>query len=237
MKYTIVLSMIALVVLAAPTLGAPARVTVSDTPGRQGDGGPFAITVIQGSLTWLGDDGVTTIQGPSQFETFCIERRESVALPGDYWVQINLGAIRGGDPSEFDPLEKETAALYRQWLAGPLIGYSDSTYQLAMWSLENEAVFDTGDDQWEDAAGNALAGVYQVGQDAVTDLIDTVGNPSDLGNVRVMTLWTSWTEDPAGGPGTFSGWAQDQLVVPVPAAVLLGMLGLTAAGLKLRRFV
>ncbi len=232
MKYTIVLSMIALVVLAAPTLGAPARVTVSDTPGRQGDGGPFAITVIQGSLTWLGDDGVTTIQGPSQFESFCIERHEGVALPGDYWVQINKGAVAGGVGGSPDPLDVKTAALYRQWLAGPTA--SDSLYQLAMWSLEQEAVFDSGlDNRWEDApTGNKLAGVYQVGEDPVTDLIDSVGNPSSLGNVRVMTLWTSWTET-----GGFSGYAQDQLVVPIPAAVLLGMLGLTAAGLKLRRFV
>jgi hypothetical protein len=231
MKYTIVLSMIALVVAAAPTLGAPAKVTVSDTLGRQGDGGPFAITVIQGSLTWLGDDGVTTIQGPSQFETFCIERHEGITLPGDYWVQINKGAVAGGEGGSPDLLDVKTAALYRQWLAGPTA--SDSLYQLAMWSLEQEAVFDSEQKLWEDTAtGSELDGVYQVGEDLVTHLIDTVGNPSDLGNVRVMTLWTSWAET-----GGFSGWAQDQIVVPAPAAVLLGLFGLTAAGLKLRRFV
>jgi hypothetical protein len=103
-----------------------------------------------------------------------------------------------------------------------------------MWSLEQEAVFDGGvDNRWEDtASGNALKPAYQVGLAPVTTLIGTVGNPSDLGNVRVMTLWTNWTL--ANG---FSGYAQDQLVVPVPAAVLLGMFGLTAAGLKLRKFV
>jgi hypothetical protein len=232
MKYTIVLSMIALVVLAAPTLGAPAKITVSDTPGRQGDGGPFAVTVIQGSLTWLGDDGVTTIQGPSQFETFCVERSESLSFGSEYYVDIQKYADRGGVGGT-TPLEYKTAALYRQWLDGPLSGYADSTYQLAMWSLEQEAVFNGGLNKWVDAAtGNPLASVYQVGQTVVTDLIDSVGNPSDLGNVRVMTLWTSWSLT-----GGFSGYAQDLLVVPVPAAVLLGMLGLTAAGLKLRRFV
>jgi hypothetical protein len=236
MKYTIVLSMIALVVLAAPTLGAPAKITVSDTPGRQGDGGPFAVTVIQGSLTWLGDDGVTTIQGPSQFETFCLERSESLSFGSEYYVDIQTYADRGGVGGPYDYLDPKTAALYRQWLDGPLSGYADSTYQLAMWKLEEEAAFrgtwGSGGDWYDTGTLKTLVSAYQVDPTLVDSLIASVGNPSDLGNVRVMTLWKSWSE--AGG---FSGAVQDLLVVPVPAAVLLGMLGLTAAGLKLRRFV
>ena len=232
MKYTVILSMIALVVLAVPTLGDPAKVRVADTPGRQGDGGPFSITVIQGPLSYVGDNSTVTIPVGGQFLSFCIERHEPISLPGDYWVEINTGAVAGGVGGDPDPLDTRTAALYRQWRAGPLA--SNPVYQLAMWSLEQEAVFDGGvDNRWEDtASGNALRPAYQVGEAPVTNLIATVGNPPDLGNVRVMTLWRNWTL--ADG---FYGYAQDQLVVPVPAAVLLGMFGLTAAGLKLRKFV
>ena len=55
---------------------------------------------------------------------------------------------------------------------------------------------------------------------------DTWGS-SSIGNVRILQFCNS--------DGT--GYKQDQLyLVPVPGAVLLGILGLGAAGLKLRKF-
>jgi hypothetical protein len=54
----------------------------------------------------------------------------------------------------------------------------------------------------------------------------------DIGPVRVLQAVVL---DKDGIP---IGYGQDLLyVVPVPAAVLLGMLGMGAAGLKLRKFV
>lgn len=50
-----------------------------------------------------------------------------------------------------------------------------------------------------------------------------------IGDIRIMNLWEN---------ADHTGNAQDQLVrVPVPGAILLGVLGLGVASLKLRKFV
>ncbi len=71
---------------------------------------------------------------------------------------------------------------------------------------------------------------FQEGEGGSSNYLN--GIAGDDTSVMVMNVWRYKTN--AGGYG---GYAQDMIVrVPVPGAVLLGLLGLGAAGLKLRRF-
>jgi hypothetical protein len=203
------------------------KIKVTDGPGS-GGGGAFWAEVVQGSISY----DIVNFGVGDKFLTFCIENDEYVDFGSSYWVNIETQARGGGSggPSP-DPLDAKTAAMYEQWLAlGDMTGPTATKYQLAIWKLEQEAVYDAGDTRWEDGNGAALAAAYQAYSEATIDaLISGVGSPPGIGLVRVMTLWTSPT-------GTGSGYKQDLLVVPVPAAVLLGMLGLSVAGLKLRKY-
>jgi len=67
---------------------------------------------------------------------------------------------------------------------------------------------------------------HEEGEGGSSNYLNSIAG--DASNVMVMNLWTS---------ADHTGYAQDLLVrVPVPGAVLLGFLGLSAAGIKLRKF-
>lgn len=209
--------------LAVPAVAdLTGRITVTDGPGN-GDAGAFTAKVAPGTAVGIYEPGDT-------FLTFCIENNEYFNPGGTYYVAINTMAVAGGSGGGSpDPLSPISAALYNQWLGGNTSDVARATqYQLAIWQQEGEAVYGT---QWTKGDGTtALHADYQaISQATINALIAGVGNPGSIGNVRVMNLW-------ANADGT--GAKQDMLVtVPVPAAVLLGFLGLSAAGIRLRRFV
>jgi hypothetical protein len=227
MKRMIILSIITLGVLATPVLASlTTKIKVTDGPGN-GPGGAFWAEVTQGTISY---DSVVIPTGTS-FLTFCIENDESVTLGKEYWVEIqtyaDAGGSGGGSP---DPLDPITSALYTKWLST-----EDTTdaamatkYQLAMYYQEQEAMYGN-DNKWYEGTGTTLLdSAYQTYTlTNITNLIATVGSPSSIGMVRVMTLW---------GDADKNLFAQDLLVVPTPAAVLLGILGLGVAGWKLRKY-
>jgi hypothetical protein len=108
--------------------------------------------------------------------------------------------------------------------------------QVAVWEIldENHFLFG-GANPWNVSAGLSQGNFYldtSPGNDdeiAVADLANTM-----LGNLSAAGLPFDRYTAVSNGPGT-KNW-QDFVVVPVPAAFLLGMLGLGAAGLKLRKF-
>jgi len=196
---------------AAPAL-ADMRILLQDgTYGNTG-GGEFLITVL--------DDPIGIYPKAGQFVTFCLETNEYVSYNTQYNVTISTGALQGGSGGSGgwnpDPLLPQSAYLYSLWIDN-LIGHSDGNaddLQKAIWFFEGE---------------NLGVNNYLVNQ---ADLAVAPGGSwnadwgNTIGNIRVMNLWN-----------LDGSYAQDQFVrVPVPGAVLLGMLGLSAAGLKLRRF-
>ena len=232
-KLLIISIAISLCLSAAPAMAGPTPLTtkikVTDGPGS-GGGGAFWAEVVQGSISYPG----VYIPTGGKFLTFCIENNEFLSLGSEYWINIDTQAVLGGSgspyPGSHDPLDPETAALYRQYLglSHPTTAATANEYQLAIWKQEMEAVWDAGESRWEDGAGGALNSPYQlISVATINALIASVGSPSGIGPVRVMTLW---------GDENMTLFKQDLLVVPVPAAVLLGILGLGVAGIKLRKY-
>ncbi len=196
---------------------ADMRVLLEDGPYGNTGGGEFLITVL--GTADLGGDKIGIYDVGDQFVTFCIETNEYVSYNHKYYATIDTvawdGGSGGGTP---DPLSPESAYLYSLWIDN-LIGHSDGNaddLQKAIWYLEGENL----------GVNNYLVNQANLAVAPGGSWNTTWGNT--IGNIRVMNLWIN---------SDHTGHAQDQIVrVPVPGAILLGMLGLCVAGLKLRRF-
>jgi hypothetical protein len=82
-----------------------------------------------------------------------------------------------------------------------------------------------------DTVGEQISGYESAGVGGVRGL--SVATTGDISEIGFYVSANFWPDDPFGpsSPDTFRVSA-----VPVPGAVLLGILGLTAAGVRLRRF-
>ncbi len=210
--------------------------TITETPGY------FDFTANRGEYTFSDTllntsayiPGVTSL-GNNSFQTFCIEKTEPLASPVQVQVSTTFineatGAVVGpgshsilGGKTFGNNLNAQTAYLYTQFVSGTLSGYdytpgpvgtrpeSATSLQLALWNIEQGAATSDPD---------ALAWIAEANAAVAS------GAWEGIGNVRVLNLTTLRGAN-----------AQDMLyVVPVPGAVLLGFLGLSAAGLRLRKF-
>ena len=166
-------------------------------------------------------------------------------------------AYEGGTGVGGDDLDDRTAYLYQQFALGGLDGYvynptgshavswnsgpsfdftrseTAGILQRVIWRLEGEGL---DGEKWNDY--HIWHGV-DLDRPEERNLADywysSLAVPSGfgIGNVRVLQLYSDYNPD----TGDYCGYRQDQLfLTPVPGAVLLGLLGLGAAGLKLRRF-
>ena len=180
-------------------------------------GGEFSANVVSSPI------GIFTT-GES-FGTFCVETDEYVTLSGrEYNVVLNTVAIGGGaNADDFDPLDPMSAWIYTQWMTqseihvnnalGDFYIYHDDAganlVQRALWDIEEEGDY------------SSFTGVDALIEEA------RLAGWTDIGNVRVMNLYT-----PSGL------YAQDQLtLVPVPATILLGLLGLGVGSWKVRKSI
>ena len=170
---------------------------------------------------------------PESFQTFCLELDEYSYYGEnfDVWVSHSNADLTmpgshawggGVNTNTGDDLDARTAFLYYRFAIGALPGYnytpgaaaratSAVALQNAIWYIEEELT----------SLPTGLATTfYNMANNAVNS-----GAWSGLGDVRVLQN------------ANIKDFRQDFLyVVPVPGAVLLGLLGLGAAGLKLRRF-
>jgi hypothetical protein len=169
--------------------------------------------------------GVSPLADGVRFETFCVEKRVVVYVPGTYTVELNTGAVfgDGGGTGSFDALDPRTAYLYDYWLGlsnGQKSNELARDIQWAIWDIEGE---------WDlSTAPYAGSSMYD-GARALETFAD--GKWSDIGNIRVANLWYT-------GDSQHATDVQDFLVrVPLPGSVLLGVFAVGLAGRKLRRFV
>jgi hypothetical protein len=210
-----------------------------------GNGGEFTIYSDGGpGLLLSNGDYASTTKGKAgkaeSFQTFCIELGEYIVSQMDVWVSeasTATPAVYGsgshawkGGTGAGDDLDPRTAYLYDQFARGTLSSYaygtgrssSARTLQRVLWNLEQE-----DGKALKDFSGNVggidLTAAEETQAKAWVD--EAIGAGwTGIGSVRVLQMQTGQT------------LRQDVLWIPVPGAVLLGILGLGAAGLKLRRF-
>ncbi len=193
-------------------------VYVANSPGGSNGGGPFTAHV-------NGSETIGIYAPGSSFYTFCLETDIHFSPGTTYLATVDAGAISGGGGPNPDPISHQSAWLYNNFLDGTLTYLSGSQYsdsekmsavQEAIWRFENE----TNHSSPTDVATLAL------------NLMGKANTAVDGGyvnsNIMAMNLW--------GGTAYTGTDIQSMMVrVPVPGAVLLGVLGMGVAGLRLRR--
>ncbi|MCX5671544.1 MAG: hypothetical protein NTU94_09535 [Planctomycetota bacterium] len=250
----------AIMMFAAMVLiAAPALADIFDGPGDtgyqmyserlsdyyQGRGGEFTLKAESG-FAYLSNVAYADVakgkDGTNSFQTFCVEVGEVVQSPMKIMVsQANVGGVYGSGSHAYmggtgvgDNLDPETAWLYTQFATGNLatLGYdytpgdnreaSAGALQRLIWNIEGEGGDLGVGDTWY---GITLT---QDQVDLITEWNDAYAESgwSGIGRVRVLQ-----TNSSTGG-----SLAQDQLyLVPAPAAIGLGVLGLALVGWLKRR--
>ncbi len=195
----------------------------------------YPATPLSGEFTLTPNSDFAVVLGSDDaFQSFCVEAYETVIIGDAYGVYVNDQAVPGGglrpgepsSPDGGDLLSPETAYLYTEFRGGTLSGYvyapgperiqSALSLQTAIWCLEGEVGY-------QDLS--ALSSQAQ----SFVELAQTV-SWATIGDVRVLNLYEN------------GQLRQDMLalvptsVVPIPGAILLGVLGLGTAGWRLRRY-
>ena len=199
-------------------------------------------------------DSTKGINGPESFQTFCMEADETAIDNMIIWVsESNVDEItgipgaygsgshtwNGGSNTNYgDNLDSKTAWLYTQFARGSLTGYAYSGTVNGLTRAETAGVL-----QW-------LIWTTEEESGAIVSELDPAGTNGSSAQVALKNSWNAaydeavrlgWTG--IGNVRIFQNSAEDKslaqgflYLVPVPGAVLLGMLGLGMAGIKLRRF-
>lgn len=200
---------------------AVAQVKLTSLSGAS-SGGAFAVELIWGSLTGSVYEGASPAK--NLFTTYCVEAGTTFGLSTTYWASIDPLAYAGTNGAAGDRPSDVTEWIYDQWLAGNPSGWTQTAISQAIWWAEEES-------------GGAKNAVVTAALGSLSYAATTVaGGLANAQHTWAMNLWDDFTQ--VGGTDEWTATdRQSQLItVPVPAAALLGLLGLTAAGIRLRKY-
>ncbi len=186
--------------------------------------------------------GPPTIPADSYFnlgyeQAFCIDMYDSTPVGPEAPITYNVLSLDAAPDPYAVPTLGGMGPTKAAFIAELLINNTYATaqdaaaLQVAMWEILDEN-YSGGTNPWNVSKGQG--NFYLDTALGNTDEIAVAG----LANIMLGNLTTGLPFDRytavSNGPGT-KNW-QDFVVVPVPTAVLLGILGLGVAGLKLRKF-
>lgn len=224
-----------LLVALATTAASASTVTIQFGAGSRHDPLPGAPGTIERNR-----GGEFLVSGAlGNFSSFCLEYNETIS-ESTYNYTIDTGAIAGGlGGGNPDPIGRETAELYRQFLAstvGPGSGgigdalsavAFNNAFQDAVWYLEEEL----GSVNFA-AATAALSGANFVNLSATAQtLINSVwGTTASVGRVRALNLYSIST-------GANRQSILYMVAIPLPSAGALALAGLFGVAAVRRRRV
>jgi hypothetical protein len=196
--------LLSIVLSVSNTVLNAAQITLYNNQYRSGCGGEYRAVMI-GNLSNVSDKRI--------FQTFCVERSESLSFNKIYTAKVNVEVVGLNHPDA--PLDPKTAWLYNEFRNGTLAGYftnpdgrraSAGQLQKAIWFIEGEIT---------DLGTNAMAKSF-VAQATASDW----NQRGTIGTVKVLNLYDIKHS---------KIYAQDVLCriasVPTPAAVILVGIG------------
>lgn len=216
-KRTLVVLLFAVVMLVVSGMAglAKANVVLYDGPFGTTRGGLFEVT---------GDN--------YDFDTFCMERNETIWFGTSYLYDISDGAVKGGVAGgNPDPLDYKTAYLYTKFINNAFV--TDNAHidglQLAIWKIEQEI---SNFNQISFATPAYAALVYGYAQGFIDSA--TTAAWGNIGDVRVMNIYRS-VYDPQTQEFVRLDSQSVITMVPEPMTLLLLGLGLFGIGLGSRK--
>jgi hypothetical protein len=226
---------VASIICAFLTVPVLAEYTVNPEGGtygygiwQAGGGGEFTLVAGGGLetivLPYYADEAKNQGEIRNSFQSFCLELDEGLGK-STHDAYFNSAAVWGGeeDGEGYDPISVGTAYLYHQFATGVLDGYdydnddsgrkaSAGELQNAIWYLEDEG------GSLSDNYVALLTNIF--GEDEEGWKVDNKGEFP----VAVLNLFQH------------GDYRQDVLVlVPLPATILLGLMGLGIGGFKMRK--
>ncbi len=202
-------------------------------PDGQWNGGPFSVALAPAGQLIPGLSQGTLAPVATPFMTFCVEDSIDFYTGVTYGASIDDVAAQGGksgDPLATNALTPGAAWIYYQYRQDNLSMYSDQQISQAIWYEMGLSTTVNPTDSSDVAADNAVA-----------QLADAA-HPTGTGGVEVLNLWAlqkvgdTWIATDAQSQLILVSDLPPSVEVPAPAAILLGLIGLSALGVYMRRY-